>query len=429
VIYGGSTVYHLGSGELKVGGSMLVGVFGTGAFMQTGGALSTPLLQIGPSGSFTWNGGDLNVTSVQLAGRMSVAQGSGRTLLATNVDIDNTTGKLDLADNSMIIDYPGDTPDGPVQQLRADLHDGALFTSVGGATRRLGWADNSVWELPGFAGHSFLPGDYTQLLVTCTWGGDANLDRRVDMMDLGALATHWQAAGNWVDGDFDYNGVVDVNDLGLLATNWQPGVGNPLGPSLQDALANLGLPNVSVPEPASVGLVLAVALKCHRRRRTRQLVSEQVGCFAAAELTCGTREEVPESAEHRKGSDALLPTQISTCCFPRTSSFAPTEVRSTTTGTSLVLLRTPWGVTTPSSGRRYRKRVPRSAPSEWHCCSSGVVFGDQSVSSKRMGHGDGRLNHETILGHRGGDFCAAVPGTGGDHPRRDVRELQRGRLL
>jgi hypothetical protein len=109
-----------------------------------------------------------------------------------------------------------------------------------------------------------VPGSYQ--IVKYTYYGDADLDGKVDIADLGRLASNWQLGGVWSSGDFDYNGTVDVNDLGLLAGNWQAGVGNPLGPSFQDALSSMGLPSASVPEPASVGLVLAAALKCHRRR-------------------------------------------------------------------------------------------------------------------------------------------------------------------
>ena len=52
--------------------------------------------------------------------------------------------------------------------------------------------------------------------------GDANHDGRVDVTDLGILATNWQSSGkNFSQGDFNYDGVVDVTDLGILATNWQ----------------------------------------------------------------------------------------------------------------------------------------------------------------------------------------------------------------
>jgi autotransporter-associated beta strand protein len=117
----------------------------------------------------------------------------------------------------------------------------------------LGWKDDTIAK---------------QVTVARTYYGDADLNGQVDVNDLGILATNWQTAKNWAGGDFDYNGSVDVNDLGLLATNWQAGVGNPLGPaSLAAALESLGLPSVSVPEPACATLLAIGALAVARRRR------------------------------------------------------------------------------------------------------------------------------------------------------------------
>jgi hypothetical protein len=51
--------------------------------------------------------------------------------------------------------------------------------------------------------------------------GDANLDRGVDVIDLGILATHYGSINSqWIDGDFNGDGKVDVIDLGVLATNY-----------------------------------------------------------------------------------------------------------------------------------------------------------------------------------------------------------------
>jgi hypothetical protein len=99
--------------------------------------------------------------------------------------------------------------------------------------------------------------------------GDANLDGQVDVTDLGALATNWQTSAPWTGGDFNYDGFVDVTDLGALATNWQPGVGSPLAPSrLDKALANVGLANVTVPEP-ELGGMIALLASCSQLRRGR----------------------------------------------------------------------------------------------------------------------------------------------------------------
>jgi hypothetical protein len=109
--------------------------------------------------------------------------------------------------------------------------------------------------------------------VKYTYAGDSDLDGDVDVADLGALASNWQTAGLWSKGDFDYSGSIDVNDLGLLASNWQVGVGNPLKPmdgspwALAEALDSLGLPSLSVPEPAALGVLNIFLLLGHRRRR------------------------------------------------------------------------------------------------------------------------------------------------------------------
>jgi hypothetical protein len=52
--------------------------------------------------------------------------------------------------------------------------------------------------------------------------GDANHDGKVDVADLGILATNWQKTGRtFSQGDFNYDGKVDVADLGILASKWQ----------------------------------------------------------------------------------------------------------------------------------------------------------------------------------------------------------------
>jgi hypothetical protein len=101
--------------------------------------------------------------------------------------------------------------------------------------------------------------------------GDTDVDGKVDVADLGTLATNWQTSGTRAQGDFDGSGFIDVNDLGLLATNWQVGVTAATSashPTLADALARFGLGAAPVPEPAA-GVVPAVALICRRRWRGR----------------------------------------------------------------------------------------------------------------------------------------------------------------
>lgn len=54
------------------------------------------------------------------------------------------------------------------------------------------------------------------------FGGDANHDRRVDIMDLYILATNWQQSSrNFSQGDFNGDAIVNAQDLAILSSHWQ----------------------------------------------------------------------------------------------------------------------------------------------------------------------------------------------------------------
>lgn len=173
----------------------------------------------------------------------------------------SATNYLDLADNDLVIDYTGATV---APTIRAMLIDHRLRSSFANATLALGYADNAALGLTSFSG---LAVDSTTVLVKYTFLGDSNLDGQVDITDLGNLATNWQAAGDWLGGDFNFDGTVDITDLGLLASNWQQGVGSPLRPSLNEALASMALGSGSVPEPSMVCIAVVLAGAFARTRR------------------------------------------------------------------------------------------------------------------------------------------------------------------
>ncbi len=127
------------------------------------------------------------------------------------------------------------------------------------------------WDVDGSGGDSDSD-DMTYWVGTLAWGtgtygawsggtyfGDANLDGRVNNIDLTVLAFHWLGSPwGWDGANFSaYNGDTIVNnvDLTMLAFNWLSGVSEPPGEP------------ASVPEPSVIALLAVgmVAVICKRK--------------------------------------------------------------------------------------------------------------------------------------------------------------------
>jgi hypothetical protein len=109
--------------------------------------------------------------------------------------------------------------------------------------------------------------DGTQALLTTRVpvAGDTNYDGTVDATDVATFLAHYGLAGTRAEGDFNSDGVVGFNDFQMLELNFgrhPPGVA--AGAVDDAALAAFGQ---SVPEPAAVVWLAAVALCAPRRRR------------------------------------------------------------------------------------------------------------------------------------------------------------------
>jgi hypothetical protein len=205
------------------------------------------------------------------AGSVTLTPGDDK-VLESNALTDG--GKIDLNDNELRWDFPynGPNPIGIVRNLIASAR------YAGGGVWKGGGITSSMADATTFGLGYWSKFDY--IAVHRTFYGDANGDGTVDVSDLEALATHWQTSNNfWAGGDFNYDGVVDASDLSLLALNWQAGAG-----SLADEIAALGLPDIQVPEPGGI-LILLIALSAaglwhggnrtyNRRRREHRCAAQ-----------------------------------------------------------------------------------------------------------------------------------------------------------
>jgi hypothetical protein len=194
-----------------------------------------------------------------------------------------TSGRIDLTDNAMIVDYTTTSPAAAIRQLLTNGRNtngnwqgvngigSSLASNSNG--RAVGYAEASdLYASPGlFYGQDF---DLTSILITFTLAGDATLDGAVNFADLTRLAQNYGATSGavWSQGDFNYDGQVGFADLTLIAQNY--------GGSLLEAAAMVNESNgfgdgftadfaraiALVPEPATLTAAAAATLLLLRRR-------------------------------------------------------------------------------------------------------------------------------------------------------------------
>jgi hypothetical protein len=210
---------------------------------------------------------------------------TGSAVLKTSALTISGTGRLDVANNRLVVDYdPAAAAAGsPIGSVRAALvggyaagkWSGAGIGSTGiAATRSLGYAEAS--DVLGASGGIFGSAsvDGSAVLVRNTLVGDANLDGRVDFLDLARLAQNYNVSDGsrtWAGGDFNYDGSVDFTDLAQLAQNYNTALPGEAIPDTPTGLASdLASALAAVPEP-TMWVPLATGLLVLRGRR-RSLV-------------------------------------------------------------------------------------------------------------------------------------------------------------
>jgi autotransporter-associated beta strand protein len=201
------------------------------------------------------------------------------------------TGQIDIDDNKLISGLTpvgtatGGVYDGVTGMIQSGRNGGTWngsgiitsqstaaagnFTTLGVATaqqvKSLATAsDTAVWSGQTVTG--------SDSLVMYTYGGDANLDGKINVDDYGHIDSSVVLPGvsGWFNGDFNYDGKINVDDYGIIDSNVPiQGAAFPTAGSVGSS----GLNGVSaVPEPGSIGLLAAAgagALSMARRRRSR----------------------------------------------------------------------------------------------------------------------------------------------------------------
>ena len=264
------------------------GITGTANLDKTGSGTLTLSTVNSYSGGTVVDGGTLVVgVSGGLPANQSLAIHNGATVrLGTNSATqtlsslylsDQTT--LDINNNHVIINY-GTSLD-PISSIVSAIVSGYAggswtgfgITSSAAQTNYLsygiGYADSADPGNP--AGLSS-----GQIEVMYTLLGDANLDSKVNGTDFNLMATNFNqmVTNGWDEGDFNYDNKVNGSDFVLLAANFnqfasQSAVSAADLAALDAFAAANGISLATVPEPASVGLLLIGGAGLLNRRRSK----------------------------------------------------------------------------------------------------------------------------------------------------------------
>jgi autotransporter-associated beta strand protein len=278
---GGATFNTTGGSGLGNGDATFGTMSGTGNVTKNGtSALTVASLRIGTN--------SLNVGQ----GKLVIAPSNGAFSGTSRVGSLNNNSLVDITDNKLITTSSvgtanAGTYDGVSGQIQSGRNGGGWtgaigivtsksdattsnFTSIGVATGQQVKAlanpsDTALWGGQTVSG--------SDALVMYTYGGDANLDGKINVDDYGHIDSSVVLSGvaGWFNGDFNYDGKINVDDYGIIDSN-VPIQGAAFPTAGSAAAGSSGLSGVSaVPEPASFAFVVAACgvATLKRRRRNR----------------------------------------------------------------------------------------------------------------------------------------------------------------
>jgi hypothetical protein len=211
--------------------------------IETGaGAAATIVPSAGADDVFVNTGGvgtaDVIFNATQSLGILQIEGGGSGTITANGATVltverldlaGGGAGRLDLANNTLIVDYTGATPVGAIVGFLTSGYAGGAWNgaginssvAAGMGNTGVGVAEATdlftVFPAP-FAGTTV---DNTSVLVRYTLYGDADLNRSVNLDDFNRLASNFGASPRrWSQGDFTFDTLVNLDDFNRLASNF-----------------------------------------------------------------------------------------------------------------------------------------------------------------------------------------------------------------
>ncbi len=285
-IAGGGTVNLNGPQTNGVGAGIAVDS-GTLNVNSDGGSTSVRNQQIFSSGTVNFNVSQhLDQLGVNAGGLVTLAPNAGNSIIVANTLFQGTSGKLNVGDGKLLL--KGNNPVGS--------WNGSAYTDVTGLVAS-GRGTSNLWDGQGIitSQSNAVGTDYnsigvaaasdvrpatasatatwagqtitgTDTLVMYTYGGDANLDGKINILDYVRIDQGLQAnLKGWSNGDFNYDGVVNILDYApIIDSNiGTQGAAFPTGGGLGEGGSGVS----AVPEPASISLLALGAIGALRRRR------------------------------------------------------------------------------------------------------------------------------------------------------------------
>jgi hypothetical protein len=272
---GSTGVYSLGGGVLSGSGGIYIG--GSSA-----GAAGSGALNVNQNGTLNASG----TVTVYGAGQVNLNGGS-----ATIGGLAIATGGFVNANSELLIVYaPGSDPISVIASYLAMGYAGGTWSGPGidsSAVANLDATQSKLVYAVGYAdGADGLTAESSgQIEIVPTIAGDASLQGTVDFGDFQVLAQYFGHSGtSWDEGDFTYSGATDFGDFQLLAQDFGANssaltagevaslnsFAGQFGYTLTPNADGVGFQIVSVPEPASAGLLAAGGLGLLARRRSRR---------------------------------------------------------------------------------------------------------------------------------------------------------------